>query len=392
MTKEDLNHKKRDPRSTIDDEIYWLDANGNILSGSTGAESGNDPSALGMLGNRFGEFYSADEVKSGKPIRDLQRAEAQGRFDEEVGRVRKDGTEFRATVTTAAMRDGSHQLRGFVRIVRDFAQVSEDAKALVEAKVALEARVKERTQDLLRSNTELEQFAYIASHDLQTPLRHISSYVQLLTTKIRKTHGLDEKTERWVNYILTGTQQMKSLISDLLSYSRIGRIDMHVEEIDLAELLSQVREDLKQTIDATNAQLIYGQSPKIFGIKSQIEQLFQNLIENALKFKKANTAPIVTISCEEDGKFWRFSVSDNGIGIDSKYSDRIFKMFHRLHSADQIEGTGIGLAVCKKIVEFHGGKIGLNPDHSNGAAFFFTLPKKEKVTSLFLAKQTEGSP
>ena len=386
MTHEDLNHKKRDPRSTINHEIYWLDANGNILSGSTGAESGNGQSALGMLGNRFGNFYSAGEVKSGKPIRDLQRAKAQGQFDEEVDRVRKDGTEFRATVTTAAMRDGSHQLLGFVKIVRGFSQVSEDAQALFEAKETLEARVKERTQDLLRSNTELEQFAYIASHDLQTPLRHISSYVQLLTTKIRITHDLDEKTERWVNYILTGTQQMKSLISDLLSYSRIGRVDLHVEEIDLAELLSQVSEDLKQTIDATNAQLIYSQSPKIFGIKSQIEQLFQNLIENALKFKKADTAPIVTISCEDDGKFWRFSVSDNGIGIDPKYSDRIFKMFHRLHSADQFKGTGIGLAVCKKIVEFHGGKIGLNPDHSNGAAFFFTLPKEGEGHFAFLGQ------
>lgn len=179
---------------------------------------------------------------------------------------------------------------------------------------------------------------------------------------------------------------MKSLISDLLSYSRIGRVDLHVEEIDLAELLSQVSEDLKQTIDATNAQLIYSQSPKIFGIKSQIEQLFQNLIENALKFKKADTAPIVTISCEDDGKFWRFSVSDNGIGIDPKYSDRIFKMFHRLHSADQFKGTGIGLAVCKKIVEFHGGKIGLNPDHSNGAAFFFTLPKEGEGHFAFLGQ------
>lgn len=334
-----------------------------------------------ILGKSFSVFYSLDEVKNGKPSRDLRIAEAQGKFREEIKRIRKDGTEFWASVTISAIHDENQNLKGFVKIVRDISRRSDDALDLLEAKETLEARVKERTQDLLRSNTELEQFAYIASHDLQTPLRHISSYVQLLVSKIRKTTTLDAKTEKWIEYILSGTLQMKSLISDLLTYSRIGRGDIFVEEINTANLLAHVMDELQEPIRTSNAKIIYGQLPNISGIKSQIEQLFQNLVENAIKFKKPDTAPEVTISYEDNGAFWKFSVSDNGIGIDQKYAERIFLMFHRLHSADQYKGTGIGLAICKKIIEFHGGKIWLSSDQDKGAIFTFILPKKEKVTS-----------
>jgi signal transduction histidine kinase len=266
------------------------------------------------------------------------------------------------------------------------------ARALEEAKATLEARVKERTQDLQRSNNELEQFAYIASHDLQTPLRHVSSYVQLLTTKIRKTTVLDAKTEKWIAYILTGTQQMKSLITDLLAYSRVGRMDITVEEFDLNKVIADVTEELQDQLRSSKGRLVYGDLPRISGIRSQLAQLFQNLIENALKFKHRDVAPVVTVSCEDRGEFWLFSVSDNGIGIEPKYFDRIFLMFHRLHPSSEYAGTGIGLAICKKVVGFHGGQIGVESSPGSGSTFSFSLPKKERITSTVFGDKGGGLP
>jgi len=266
------------------------------------------------------------------------------------------------------------------QIVNVIHSLQSNAYALEQAKSVLEARVKERTQDLLRSNIELEQFAFIASHDLQTPLRHISSYVQLLTTRIRATAVLEQKSEKWIAYILAGTQQMKSLITDLLAYSRIGRMDVAVEDIDLSELIVHVIEELGDPHQASKGGVVYRNLPEIFGIRSQIEQLFQNLIENAFKFRNPNVEPVVTIGCEDKGEVWRFSVSDNGIGIEAKYFDRIFLMFHRLHPSSAYSGTGIGLAICKKIVDFHGGEIGLTSVAGGPTTFFFTLPKRERIT------------
>jgi PAS domain S-box-containing protein len=368
--------------SLTDHAVYLLDASGRILSWNVGVERIKGYKPSDTIGKSFSIFYSVEEVKDGKPSRDLRTAERQGKFEEETLRLTKDGKKFWASVVISAVHDERGKLKGFVKMVSDISQRRDDALALLEAKEMLEARVKQRTQDLTRSNTELEQFAYIASHDLQTPLRHISSYVQLLTNRFKGSELLDAKAEKWVGYILSGTQQMRRLISDLLSYSRIGRVDMHVEEINTTELLAHITEELKEVIRSANAQIIFREVPKIFGIKSQIEQLFQNLIENAIKFKRPDIAPIVTILCKDNGDSWAFSVSDNGIGIESKYSERIFLMFHRLHSVDQYAGTGIGLAICKKIIDFHGGKIGLDPAAETGATFRFVLPKKVKGSAL----------
>ncbi len=367
--------------SLTDYAIYLLDSSGSIRSWNAGAEKIKGYLASEVIGKSISIFYSMDDVKTGKPIRDLWIAETQGKFEEEATCLRKDGTGFRASVAITSIYDKKGPLKGFVTVVRQISSEHEGSQHLVEARKMLEAQVMERTQDLLRSNIELEQFAYVASHDLQTPLRHISSYVQLLTNKIRKTTVLDAKSEQWIQYILSGTKHMKSLISDLLSYSRIGRADINVEEIDTAKLLAHVVDELREPIRATNAKIVTGELPKIFGIKSQIEQLFQNLIENAIKFKKPDEDPIVSISFKDLGEFWKFSVSDNGVGIDLKYSERIFLMFHRLHSHDEYEGTGIGLAICRKIVEFHGGKIELDAGINEGAVFSFTLLKNERVTS-----------
>ena len=368
--------------SLTDQAISLLDANGVVLSWSVGAEKITGFVASEVVGKNFSIFYSGEDLKNEKPMRDLRTAVIQGRFAEESSRFRKNGTEFWASVTILTVRDEKENLPAFVNVVRDISRRRDDALALLQARAMLENRVEEKTQDLLRSNIELEQFAYLASHDLQTPLRHISSYVQLLTNKIRTKPVLDEKAEKWIEYIMSGTKQMKNLISDLLAYSRISRVDIRVEEIEPMKLLARITDELREPIRVTQAKIIFDELPPISGVRSQVEQLFQNLIENALKFKKADVDPVITISCQDQVEFWRFSVSDNGIGIDPKYSERIFLMFHRLHSNDEFEGTGIGLAICKKIVEFHGGKIWLESAvNGDGAVFSFDLPKIEKVTS-----------
>ena len=367
--------------SLTDQAISLLDANGVVLSWSVGAEKMTGFVASEVVGKNFSIFYSGEELQNEKPMRDLRTAAVQGRFAEEASRFRKNGAEFWASVTILTVRDEKENLPAFVNVVRDISRRRDDALALLQARAMLENRVEEKTQDLLRSNIELEQFAYLASHDLQTPLRHISSYVQLLTNKIRKSPVLDEKAEKWIEYIISGTKQMKNLISDLLAYSRIGRVDIRVEEIETMNLLARIVDELREPIRVTHAKIIFDELPSIFGIRSQFEQLFQNFIENALKFKKTDVDPVIVISCQDQGEFWRFSVSDNGIGINPKYSERIFLMFQRLHSADEFEGTGIGLAICKKIIEFHGGKIWLNAAINTGAVFSFELPKKERVTT-----------
>ena len=253
-------------------------------------------------------------------------------------------------------------------------------KAVKAANEQLEKRVQDRTRELVRSNKELEQFAYIASHDLQTPLRHITSYVQLLVAKIKRTTNLDPQSEKWVKYIVAGTQQMKTLINDLLSYSRVGRVDNETDEVGITKVIAEVSDILRESIRRTHAKIIYENLPVVFGVRSQLIQLFQNLIENSLKFRKPEVSPSVEIRFEEQGEFWKFFVSDNGIGIDPKYSERIFTMFQRLHAGAEYEGTGIGLAICKKIVEFHGGKIGVDSAEGKGATFYFNLPKKERKT------------
>ena len=256
----------------------------------------------------------------------------------------------------------------------------DERERLVETKnrinELLEKKVQERTDNLIRSNKELEQFAYIASHDLQTPLRHIASYVQLLINKVKTTTNIDSQTEKWIGYIVSGTVQMKTLINDLLTYSRVGRIDISVEDIDTKNIVAGVTEVLRESISKTNATVLCDELPVLPGVRSQISQVFQNLIENALKFKKTDLAPVVKIKCEDQGDTWKFYISDNGIGIDPKYSDRIFTMFQRLHTTNEYSGTGIGLAICKKIVDFHGGRIGVVSSVGNGSTFFFSLPKK----------------
>ena len=236
-----------------------------------------------------------------------------------------------------------------------------------------------KAAELARSNVELQQFAYIASHDLQEPLRAISGFTELL---VKRYHGkIDEKADTYIDFITEGTTRMQQMIQDLLTYSRVQTQVHEFVRIDSTTSLDLALSDLQVATREHNAIITNDPLPSIFADQEQITKMFQNLIGNAIKFNKPGVAPEVHISAKQDKNNWIFSVSDNGIGINQQYADRIFKIFQRLHTRDEYPGTGIGLAICKRIAEQHGGTIWIESVPGSGSTFYFTIPKRKKETN-----------
>jgi light-regulated signal transduction histidine kinase (bacteriophytochrome) len=249
-----------------------------------------------------------------------------------------------------------------------------------------EQLLQESIEDLARSNAELEQFTYIASHDLKEPLRMISSFAQLLEKRYKDK--LDEDANDFIRFITEGVVRMQDLINSLLAYSRIGKYSKEFEKVDLNDVLKDVIDNLSKLINDTNAEVIYDSLPSLFVDKNQLLQVFQNLITNAIKFHGIDP-PLVHISTRPDDKHWVFSFRDNGMGIKSKDFERIFIIFQRLQAKDEYGGTGIGLAICKKIVEQYGGKIWVESEVGKGSTFYFSIPKKRGIKSKINEFMTE---
>lgn len=247
--------------------------------------------------------------------------------------------------------------------------------ALIErrraALTASEARYKALAERLASSNAELEQFAYVASHDLQEPLRMVASYTELLGEKYRGE--LDATADKYIAYAVDGARRMQVLINDLLKFSRIDRHSLAATSVDAAAVLEEALKALEKSIQESGAIVAHEHLPTVTADRTLFLQVFQNLIGNALKFR-GEQPPAVSVNAHANGTEWVFSVRDNGIGIDPRYRDRIFLMFQRLHGRDQYPGTGIGLAICKKVVERHGGRIWVESEPGHGSTFYFTLP------------------
>jgi PAS domain S-box-containing protein len=345
---------------SADDPILSKDLDGTIRSWNGGAF------------RLFG--YRADEV-IGRPVTLLipeDRLEEEPNIIErlirgeqlepfESIRRKKDGTLVPVSVRISPIKDISGRITGASKIVRD-----------ITAQRRAEAQLRTLLAELERSNRELEQFAYVASHDLQEPLRMVSSYTQLLERRYRDK--LDDDAREFINYAVDGARRMQRLINDLLEFSRVSTRGRRVEPVDANEVLGTVRATLSAAIEDAGAQVTNGELPTVMVDSTQLGQLLQNLIGNALKFK-GDKSPRVHIAASEQAGEWVFTVRDNGIGIDPEYFDRIFVIFQRLHVTADYPGTGIGLAVCKRIAERHGGRIWVESEPGNGATFSFSIPQ-----------------
>jgi light-regulated signal transduction histidine kinase (bacteriophytochrome) len=274
---------------------------------------------------------------------------------------------FPVEISGNSIRDAEGNPIGFVAITKD---ITERKNAEKERETLI--------GELKRSNEELQQFAYIASHDLQEPLRTISSFTQLLSRRYKGQ--LDKDADEFIEFIVDGTNRMQAMIKDLLQYSRVQTRGEEFKLTDVENALNQALFNLKVTIEENNAEITHDKLPTVIADEKQLIQLFQNLISNAIKFRKPDEPPKIHISSRKDDENMEYilGVSDNGIGMEQQYAGRIFELFQRLHTRDEYKGTGIGLAVAKKIVERHGGRIWVESELGKGSTFYFTLPIKEE--------------
>ncbi|MEI7033458.1 sensor histidine kinase [Streptomyces pratensis] len=246
------------------------------------------------------------------------------------------------------------------------------ADELAEAQ-SREALLAEQTQELRRSNSELEQFAYVASHDLQEPLRKVASFCQLLEKRYGKE--LDDRGKQYIAFAVDGAKRMQVLINDLLTFSRVGRVHDSWKQVDLDRALDRAVGNLAVAVEEAGATIERpAELPELLGDATALTMVWQNLIGNAVKFRRDDAPCRITVGCVREDENWHLTVSDNGIGIAPEFADKVFVIFQRLHARDEYEGTGIGLALCRKIIEFHGGRVWLEPDPGEGTRVHFTLP------------------
>jgi PAS domain S-box-containing protein len=276
----------------------------------------------------------------------------------EISGLRKNGEVFPAEASISQLDVGG--TRVYTAVLRDVTERRRTEEALAQ-----------HMRELARSNAELEQFAYVASHDLQEPLRMVASYTQLLARRYRDV--LDSDAEEFIGFAVDGVRRMQALIDDLLAYSRVGTRGGEFQPTDVGRVLERVLVGLGTAIEEAEAEVSYGPMPVLSADATQLTQLFQNLIANAVKFR-GDENPRVRIDAVLAGNEWQFSVKDNGIGIAPEFRERIFVIFQRLHNREEYPGTGIGLAICKKIVERHGGRIWVESEPGIGSTFWFTLP------------------
>jgi PAS domain S-box-containing protein len=239
-------------------------------------------------------------------------------------------------------------------------------------------RLRRYAEELQQSNLELQQFAYVASHDLQEPLRAISTFCEMLQRRYRGK--LDADADQWLAFVVNGARRMQALVQDLLAYSRLESRGQPMVPVACGEIVQKAATNLQSAINDAGASVTWDELPTIRGDASQLVQLFQNLIGNAIKFRSQELPHVhISASLEEKENRWLFAVRDNGIGIDPKYHERIFEIFKRLHTSDRYPGTGIGLAVCRKVVQRHGGRIWVESEPGKGGTFYFTIPREDEA-------------
>lgn len=281
--------------------------------------------------------------------------------------VTKDGRHVAVSLSGSVMRDEDGEIQGMVCVAQDITERKRTQEIL-----------ERQTQELARSNSELEQFAWVASHDLQEPLRMVASYTQLLSKRYKGK--LDADADEFIAFAVDGATRMRRLINALLELSRVGTRGKDFEATDCEAIYDRTLVNLQGLVEESGALVTHDRLPTVMGDVTQLGQLFQNLIANAIKFR-GDEQLTVHVGAEQRNGHWEFCVRDNGIGIDPEYAERIFVVFQRLHGKGDRPGTGIGLSICKKIVELHGGQIWVKSLPDEGATFYFTLPVNEEKSS-----------
>ncbi len=371
--------------NVVDYAIFMLDVDGNIVSWNQGAERIHGYRGDEIIGRHLSRFYPMEDVQNGTPQQALQTAATAGRFEVEATRVRKNGSRFWANVVITALKDEDGRLQGFVKVTRDITERKKADEAIRELNASLEQRVAERTEELVasnealrQSNEDLNQFAYAASHDLQEPLRMVALFSQMLYSAY--SSKLDPEADQYISYVVNGAKRMEQLLRDLLAYSQAGSSsEGPAQPVQCHTVLEKVMFNLQAAIEQNGASVQWGKLPTLPAHEVRLVQLFQNLIGNAIKYRGLEPPKIkVTATREKSG--WTFCVQDNGIGIDPEYAQQIFGVFKRLHGHNY-PGTGIGLAICQRIVERYGGRIWVESTLGEGSCFYFTLPAVSEEAS-----------
>ncbi|HHF0523369.1 TPA: ATP-binding protein [Legionella anisa] len=358
--------------STKDYGFLILNPEGNITSCNLGTEHITGYKEKELIGKHF-SIFSKDQIKENENDQEhhLKEVLEKGLYESNEWRVNKNGKPFWANIIIRPMFDSHQNLIGYGKIIRDITEkkiIEDELNKNMSEKIKINEQLQKTMDELQRSNKDLEQFAYIASHDLQEPLRVISNYTKLLEKRYKDK--LDPDADDFINYIVDGSKRMQQLITDLLAYSRVRTQAKQFEQLDPNALLDDISASLKELISEKNVVVKYNKLPNVWADRGQLRQVFQNLISNAIKFCKNN--PVIKITGTKKGEQVTFCVEDNGIGIAPEYQERVFEIFKRLHTRDEYPGTGIGLAVCKKIIMQHGGNIWVESELDKGAKFYFT--------------------
>ena len=359
--------------NNIPQHIYWVDQDLKLIGANTSfLESVKANDQFDVQGKQLSAFYKDVNFIATQEKLARQVIEKDKPILDQINRLDSLETQEVQWISQSyiPLRDKNGKV---IRVLVS----SEDISTRIKTERVLKSQAQQLNDfntELKRSNRDLEQFAYIASHDLQTPLRTIGSFAGLLSKKLEGR--LSEEEEEYFGFITSGVSSMHALIIDLLAFSRVNSQERKAQQINLNNLLKGIQRDLDAVLKEERASIVYHDFPEtIKADKVKLKQLFQNLITNGIKFSREGVDPIIDISCKDQADFWQFEVKDNGIGIDKDGSEKIFQLFRRLHSSDEYEGTGIGLAICKKIVEQHNGEIWVESEVGAGSNFIFTISK-----------------
>jgi PAS domain S-box-containing protein len=380
----EVNHRHRLLIEGVKDyALFTVDRAGEVTSWNSGAERLYGYTEEEMVGEDFARLFTPQDVENDAPAEEIRKAERDGWEEEGRWQVRKDGTRFYGVGAITAIGEGD--FLEFGRVMHDVTERRAAEEALSQARKLesiriLERRVEERTrelaqsnEDLKRANQDLEEFAYTASHDLQEPLRNVAAYSQLF--KKLYWGKLDDQADEFLGYMENGARRMELLIKDLLVYTRTtAAAEEPIVSIEAAPVLATAIRNLAALIRDSDASITFGKLPVVPVAEIHLQQIFQNLLSNAMKYRKAGKPAAIHISAERQSEGWVFSVKDNGIGIDGRYGKRVFGLFKRLHAPEKYSGTGIGLAICHKIVERYRGRIWVESELGNGSTFRFLIP------------------